>query len=317
MRTVDIKEGLTLIKVTDVAYARFRAPDLDLMEGFLKDFGLTRSARTDTALYMRGTDSDHHLHITELGQPAFVGFAFNAASEEDLHIISKVEGASAVEEIKEPGGGKRVTLLDPDNFIIEIVHGMEELPQLPVANQFATNLGKKRERQGEFVRLESAPAQCKRLGHVVLNVTDFKATDNFYKSYFGLVSSDECFNDAGETCLTFNRVDRGKEYVDHHALLTVPMAQAGLGHIALEVEDINHIYLGHEYLKENGHRHSWGIGRHILGSQVFDYWFDPYGFRVEHWTDGDLLNSDTPMGKTPVAEALKVQWGADSSQRAT
>ena len=72
-----------------------------------------------------------------------------------------------------------------------------------------------------------------------------------------------------------------------------------------------------KYLKENGNRHSWGIGRHILGSQVFDYWFDPYGFRVEHWTDGDLLNSDTPMGRSSLSEALKVQWGTDSSQRAT
>ena len=88
-----------MIKVTDVAYARFRAPDLDLMESFLKDFGLTRSFRTETALYMRGIDGDHHLHITELGQPAFLGFAFNAASEEDLHIISKVDGASSVEKV--------------------------------------------------------------------------------------------------------------------------------------------------------------------------------------------------------------------------
>ena len=32
-----------MIKVTDVAYARFRAPDLEKMETFLKDFGLERS----------------------------------------------------------------------------------------------------------------------------------------------------------------------------------------------------------------------------------------------------------------------------------
>ena len=80
-----------MIKVTDVAYARFQAPDLDLMEGFLNDFGLTRSARTETSLYMRGTDKDHHLHITELGEPKFVGFAFNAASEEDLKIRGEGE----------------------------------------------------------------------------------------------------------------------------------------------------------------------------------------------------------------------------------
>jgi catechol 2,3-dioxygenase-like lactoylglutathione lyase family enzyme len=79
---------------------------------------------------------------------------------------------------------------------------------------------------------------------------NFKATDEFYKSHFGLITSDECFNDAGEICLTFNRVDRGKEYVDHHTLLTIPSPQAGLGHIAFEVHDINHIFLGHEFLKK-------------------------------------------------------------------
>ena len=306
-----------MIKVTDVAYARFQAPDLDLMEGFLNDFGLTRSARTETSLYMRGTDKDHHLHITELGEPKFVGFAFNAASEEDLKIISEVEGASAVEQIDEPGSGKRVTLIDPDGFIIEVVQGIEKLPKLPVRNQFLTNLGDDRKRQGEFVRLEAGPAQCKRLGHVVLDVTDYKATDTFYRSHFGLITSDECYDETGETCLTFNRVNQGQIFVDHHALLTIPKAKAGLGHTAYEVEDLNHIYLGHEHLKKKAHRHSWGIGRHILGSQIFDYWFDPYGFMVEHWTDGDLLNEDYPMVRSPLGEALKVQWGTDSAQRAT
>jgi len=55
------------IKAADIAYGRFRAPDLDVMEEFLTRFGLVRSDRTATALYMRGTDPPHHLHITEMG----------------------------------------------------------------------------------------------------------------------------------------------------------------------------------------------------------------------------------------------------------
>ena len=70
-----------MIKVTDVAYARFRAPDLDIMETFLMDFGLERSDRTETTLYMRACGPDHHVHITEVGDPAFIGMAFHAASE--------------------------------------------------------------------------------------------------------------------------------------------------------------------------------------------------------------------------------------------
>ena len=49
-----------MIKVLDVAYARFQAPDLDLMEQFLGDFGLTTSEKTENILYMRCSDENHH-----------------------------------------------------------------------------------------------------------------------------------------------------------------------------------------------------------------------------------------------------------------
>ncbi len=42
-----------MIKVTDVEYARFRVPDLNKAEAFLIDFGLVRSEKTDTALYIQ------------------------------------------------------------------------------------------------------------------------------------------------------------------------------------------------------------------------------------------------------------------------
>jgi len=101
---------MPVIKVRELAYGRLRAPDLDAMEEFLTHFGLTRSARTPTALYMRGTDPRHHLHVTEKGDPAFVGFAYLAAGEEDLARLAKAPGASVVESIDEPGGGQRVRL---------------------------------------------------------------------------------------------------------------------------------------------------------------------------------------------------------------
>ena len=128
-----------MIKVLDIAYARFRAPDLDIMENFLLDFGLRRSARTDKILYMRATDEDHHVHITELGEPEFIGYALYAESETDLHKISALPGASEVENINEPGGGKRVRLKDPDGFRLEIVHGIDTLERLPVKNIFKPN----------------------------------------------------------------------------------------------------------------------------------------------------------------------------------
>ena len=81
-----------------------------------------------------------------------------------------------------------------------------------------------------------------------------------------------------------------------NCLLNVTADKPGLGHVAFEVEDINAIHMGQEYLMAKNYDHSWGVGRHILGAQIFDYWFDPFGNRIEHWTDGDLLNANSPTG---------------------
>ena len=110
------------IKVRDLAYVRLRAPDLDAQEEFLSHFGLTRAARTPKALYMRGSDPVHHLHVTEKADNAsFVGFAYHAASEEDLKRVVTAPGASAVEAIDEPGGGRRVRLREPNGYQMEVV----------------------------------------------------------------------------------------------------------------------------------------------------------------------------------------------------
>ena len=97
-----------MIKIKDVAYVRFGAPDLAKMERFLTDFGLVVSARRDGALYARGTDPSPYVHVTENGEAGFRGVAFEAASAEDLAAAATLEGASAVEKIDAPGGGQRV-----------------------------------------------------------------------------------------------------------------------------------------------------------------------------------------------------------------
>jgi hypothetical protein len=66
---------------------------------------------------------------------------------------------------------------------------------------------------------------------------------------------------------------------------------------------------GHQLLKEKSYGHVWGVGRHILGGQIFDYWKDPWGHKVEHWTDGDLLNAAWGSRKTPVDDLMGTQWG--------
>ena len=45
-------------------------------------------------------------------------------------------------------------------------------------------------------------------------------------------------------------------------------------HSSFEVNDFDTQSLGHYWLQEKGYTNCWGMGRHVLGSQIFDYWYE-------------------------------------------
>ena len=65
----------------------------------------------------------------------------------------------------------------------------------------------------------------------------------------------------------------------------------------------------HTHLKAARRTPAWGVGRHILGSQIFDYWKDPWGHELEHWTDGDLFNAADGSNRADFQTLMGVQWG--------
>lgn len=309
--------NMPTIKVADLAYGRLRAPDLDVMEEFLTDFGMVRAARTSRALYMRGTDAAHHIHVTELGDPGFVGLAWYAAEEEDLHRLARLPGASAVEAIDEPGGGLRVRLREPNGYQIEVVHGIEAVASIPV-QRLPLNLGDERlNRRGELMRLKRGPARVKRIGHCVMGTPELRGTVDWFRNTLGLIGTDEVYEGSKDNVTSsFNRCDRGEEFVDHHIFYCVQYPRSGLNHLSFEVQDLDDVFLGQEHLLSKGkYEHMWGVGRHLLGSQVFDYWADPWGRMHEHWTDSDRLNVHYPASLCPVEEFVISQWGEPAPQK--
>jgi catechol 2,3-dioxygenase-like lactoylglutathione lyase family enzyme len=303
-----------MIKVQDLAYVRFAVPDLGAMKRFAADFGLILTARDGDTLYHRGTDPSPYCHVTELGEPRFRGLALEVASGDDLEAASRLDGASSVEKIKAPGGGRRVRLTDPDGFAIELIHGRERLPALPVPVSSGVNRGSDRRRLGSVHRPPVGPASVKRLGHLVLKVADFRRSRAWYQSNFGFLSSDEIYLGAPENVLSaFMRCDRGDEFTDHHTLALAQLGDPGFEHAAFEVEDIDALMAGHDQLQKGEYKHHAGVGRHILGSQIFDYWRDPWGHVVEHFADGDLLDASVAPKLNGAETALGVLWGHANS----
>ena len=302
---------MSTIKVQDVAYVRFRAPDLDRMARFLDDFGLAPSAPRPDAetLYMRGRGAAPFVHVTERGEPAFLALGLRAASVEDLHRLAAATGA-AVGPLNAPGGGQMLSLSDPDGHRIEVVAGQTAAQPLPLDEHLAWNNAHQRPRLRATKRTGTGAATVVRLGHGVLNVSDFRTSEAWYKSLFGFITSDEVAVSPEVSLGAFLRCDRGEEPTDHHTLFLAQLPSGpGFNHAAFEVRDMDDLMRGHSHLKAAGATPAWGVGRHILGSQVFDYWRDPWGFTLEHWTDGDLFTAADGSRVASLADLMSAQWG--------
>jgi catechol 2,3-dioxygenase-like lactoylglutathione lyase family enzyme len=308
---------MPVIKVMDLAYGRLRSPDLDAAEEFLTHFGMLRAARTPTALYMRGTDAHHYLHVTEKGDPAFIGLAYYATSPDDLARLAKQPGASPVESIDEPGGGQRVRLREPNGYQVEVVYGIQPLPAIPVPEQPMNTGTEPLRRAGQLMRLRKSPTPIKRMGHGVLGTPNVRETAQWFRETLGFICSDDVYaGDKDNLIGSFNRCDRGDTYVDHHTLFCVRNERAGLNHMSFEVPDVDAVFKDHQYLKSLGkYDHMWGVGRHLLGSQVYDYWADPWGRVHERWADTDRLNARSGSNLLAAEEALVSQWGENPPER--
>ena len=301
-------------KAIDIAYIHVAVDDLDRMAAFLACFGMTSERATapdgGVALYSRGTDGAPYQHIAELGEPRFVGFGMEVEHEEDLAALARLPGASAVADVDAPGGGRGVCFSDPNGYQVTAIQGWRRSPADQPAERPPINTGTRRQRLRQPVRLAPRPSQVKRLGHCVLRVKDFRRSEAWYKERFGLVTSDAIHAGAEDNLIgAFLRCDRGDKPVDHHTLFLLQAPEAGMQHAAFEVHDWDDLMLGHDALKAGGYAHQWGVGKHILGSQVFDYWHDPFGNVMEHFTDGDLFDSAQAPGLAPVESLLGVQWG--------
>lgn len=308
---------MALVRVAEIAYGRMTAPDLDVQEEFLTHFGMVRVERTATALYMRGTDPGHHLHVTEKGEPRFVGFAYSVDDPEDLARAAKAPGATGIESIDEPGGGRRVRLTEPNGYQIELVHGIAVLPPLPVRGTPLNTAAEPQKRVGSFMSLRRGPSQVKRIGHGGFATPMLEQTVRWFRDMLGVIATDDIYRgDESIVGSSFSRLDRGDDYVDHHVLLVRRNERAGLHHISYEVADVDDLFLGHAHLKSVGkYEHLAGVSRIAVGGQITDFWLDPWNRMHEHWSDIDRLNAASGSRKIDATREVSATWGPPGSQR--
>ena len=306
-----------VIKVRDLAWLEFVKPDLAASERFARAFGFTTVSRTADQLLLRGTDAGTPGVIVRRGpRSRYLGAAFRAADSTDVARLADATG-SRVEMLPEHLGGLTVDLTDPSGVMARVVADTHELAAVAPQPTQAFNFGREVVRANAAQRPPRAPAMIQRLGHVVLQSTRYLQTLNWYLQHLGLIVSDFKYyqgqRERGPT-MSFIRCDRGSTPTDHHTLAMMLGPSNRYVHSAYQVADLDALAAGGEYLLEAGFQRSWGIGRHLEGSQIFDYWRDADGLLVEHYSDGDLFDNTLEPGWSPMTASGLAQWGPPATK---
>ena len=306
------------VKAQGLTHLIFQRPDLNEAARFLTDFGLKVGRQDAETLYLRATEATAYCYRVERAERArFVGFGLAVQSIADLEKLARIPGASSLEQSEHPGAGFCVRLTDPSGFIVEAV--CDQIPGKALAHRppLRWNLALEQPRINATQRPPITAPDVLRLGHIVIEVADYQATCAWYTRHFGFIPSDVQVLPDGSPIVTFLRLDLGETATAHHTLAIAQGFMATYSHSAYEVVDADAVGMGQRVLRERGWDHSWGIGRHILGSQIFDYWQDPWGDKHEHYCDGDIFTAAQPTGIHAVSPEAMAQWGQRMPKRFT
>jgi catechol 2,3-dioxygenase-like lactoylglutathione lyase family enzyme len=307
------------MKLDRLHHVRVRSSDLQATERFALDFGLLTVSRDDERLVMRTAGGDSFCYIVDRAQnPGLVGFGLEVESESDLDEVVRTSCATIHEENLGSLRWRAARLIDPDGFQVDLVAGLKRDTGAKPAPDLELNSPALRKRlgSGQHKRDLNAP-HLFRLGHIGLFVQSFARSAAWYQEKLGLIPSD-VYHIPGNPAVRivgFLRLNRGLEWVDHHVLALFQRDKPDLHHLSFEVQDFETQFMTHRWLQGRGYESVWGVGRHPHGSHVFDVWRDPNGFRLETFSDTDLLNSERPTAVHDISKEKLDIWSSDPPDR--
>ena len=293
------------IQLLRTAFVVYHHVELARARQFYLDFGMHIAREESDEIFFHGYGVEPFVYVARkstTGKPYFAGAAYTVESRAELERAATIQGATSISKLDAPGGGEIVTLTDPVGHLVHIVFGQEEkIAQKSELKRLVVNYEDEKPRKGTFQRLKPGPAPVHRWGHYGVTYPDGMYQDmyDWYTGNLSLIPSDVIYK--GEKPITcFFHIDRGLEFSDHHAFFFKKAKgndEPTVAHAAFEIHDFDVQQLGHDYLTSKGYELCWGVGRvsrhsdgfsyatltlgkHVFGSQVFDYWFDTSKFMV-------------------------------------
>lgn len=247
-------------------------PDLVAAEHFFTSiWHLDVVAKTDHAIYFRGTGADHHLLELHHAQgPATIRcVTLRARDRSALEKIAQAAVAAGgkvlqpIADVSAPGGGVSLTVVDPDGRVFQVVHGDSLHPDA-----------------------HESPDRPIRLAHAVLNSHDVESTRAFMEAVFDFSLSDRT------RIMAFMRCNS-----DHHSIALGDTDNDALNHIAFLMPDVDSVMRGGGRMRDAGYGIEWGPGRHGPGDNAFNYFVGPFDVVIEYTAEVEQIDDSYPVGQ--------------------
>ena len=134
------------------------------------------------------------------------------------------------------------------------------------------------------------PFQLRKIGHVVLNVSDLEASVRFYTELLGLRVSDRYPDSMVPGGMVFLRCS-----TDHHGVALVggasPSERSSLNHFAFEVGSLDEVFRARAWLGKHGVPIHFE-GRRRAGCQIAVEFTDPDGNNLEIYWNIDQIGTE-------------------------
>jgi catechol 2,3-dioxygenase-like lactoylglutathione lyase family enzyme len=272
-------------------------PNVEETARYYAEFGLVRDgARFST------TDGGEQLRILESPSRRLIELFIGADDPDDLDRVSDGLARLGVPTQRGPASVSAVEIHSGARVVVEITPRISQEPAV-IGPYNGPGRAERRDERSPGV-LRDGPIRPRKLGHVVVGTPDADASQRFFVDGIGFKVSDQVLGVAA-----FMRCSS-----DHHNLLIQPSPVPFLHHTSWQVEDVDEVGRGAMRMID-GHpeRHTWGLGRHSIGSNFFWYLRDPAGNFSEYYSDMDTITDDqlwTPGTWEPSLRSLYA-WGPD------
>jgi catechol 2,3-dioxygenase-like lactoylglutathione lyase family enzyme len=300
MTRIDFEESKAGIH--SISHFALNVPDLAEAERFLTTFGL-RVERGDHLLKLRASGSDHIWALILPGERKRFAYLSVGCYERDFDAIkAQILAAGGKPATPHPHGEVQgFWFLDVDDTLVQLVVAAKTMPD---SKAQMADMNVPANVRGAPARSVARKVRPTWISHMALFTPDVTRAVDFYTRALGVRLADR----SGDI-IAFTY---GRHGSDHHLLAFLSGGGNGLHHSSWDTPSVEELGLGNTQMRAGGYTQHWGPGRHVLGSNYFNYVKDSFGQWWEYSSHIDYIAKDADWMVANFAdEDALYLWGPD------